>query len=137
MAASRRWPTLRYRKNEGSCSGINYPLVVPPQNTRPTPTNRPCIMSAATAEPRSQEDIVRRYQTMTAECDKLVEKITELEFDRNEHKLVEETLQPLDAGRKAYRLVGGVLVERTVGEVLPSVKTNKENVSVDSRVGRW
>jgi len=91
-------------------------------------------MSTA-AEPRSQEDIVRRYQTMTAECDKLVEKITELEFDRNEHSLVEETLQPLDAGRKAYRLVGGVLVERTVGEVLPSVKTNKENVSVDSRVG--
>lgn len=66
---------------------------------------------------------------MTAECDKLVEKITELEFDRNEHKLVQETLEPLEAGRKAYRLVGGVLVERTVGEVLPSVKTNKENVS--------
>ena len=94
-------------------------------------------MSTATAEPRSQEEIVRRYQTMTAECDKLVEKITELEFDRNEHSLVEETLQPIDAGRKAYRLVGGVLVERTVGEVLPSVKTNKENVSVDSRVGWW
>lgn len=65
---------------------------------------------------------------MTAECDRLVEKITELEVDRNEHKLVQETLEPLDAGRKAYRLVGGVLVERTVGEVLPSVKSNKENL---------
>ena len=86
--------------------------------------------AAASAEPPlRREDIVRRYQTMTAECDKLVEKITELEFDRNEHKLVQETLEPLEAGRKAYRLVGGVLVERTVGEVLPSVKTNKENVS--------
>lgn len=91
-------------------------------------------MSAAAASssaepPLRQEEIVRRYQTMTAECDKLVEKITELEFDRNEHKLVQETLEPLDAGRKAYRLVGGVLVERTVSEVLPSVKSNKENVS--------
>ena len=128
-----------------------FPLVVPTSNLpRPLAALRSLLppstvlckthrktestMSTA-AEPRSQEDIVRRYQTMTAECDKLVEKITELEFDRNEHSLVEETLQPLDAGRKAYRLVGGVLVERTVGEVLPSVKTNKENVSVDSRVG--
>ena len=54
-------------------------------------------MSTATAEPRSQEEIVRRYQIMTAECDKLVEKITELEFDRNEHSLVEETgARPID-----------------------------------------
>jgi len=86
------------------------------------------MAAAVAAEPKSQEEVVRRYQTMTTECDKLVEKITELEFDRNEHQLVQETLQPLDAGRKAYRLVGGVLVERTVGEVLPSVKSNKENL---------
>jgi prefoldin subunit 2 len=45
------------------------------------------------------------------------------------HRLVEETLQPLDSKRRAFRLVGGVLVERTVGEVLPSVVTNRENVS--------
>ena len=85
---------------------------------------------ASSSEPaKTQEEIIRRYQTMTAECTKLVEKITELEVDRNEHKLVETTLEPLDDTRKAYRLVGGVLVERTVGEVLPSVRTNRENVS--------
>jgi prefoldin subunit 2 len=44
-------------------------------------------------------------------------------------RLVEETLIPLDVKRRAFRLVGGVLVERTVGEVLPSVVTNRENVS--------
>jgi len=43
--------------------------------------------------------------------------------------LVEETLKPLDPKRRAYRLIGGVLVERTVGEVLPGVTSNKENVS--------
>lgn len=42
---------------------------------------------------------------------------------------MEETLTPLDPDRRAYRLVGGVLVERTVKEVLPSVATNRENVS--------
>lgn len=39
-----------------------------------------------------------------------------------------DTLTPLEASRRAYRLVGGVLVERTVGEVLPSVKTNQEGI---------
>ena len=62
------------------------------------------------------------------ETPKLVQKITELEMDRNEHKLVEDTLTPLDPSRRAYRLVGEVLVERTVDEVLPSVKANRENV---------
>jgi prefoldin subunit 2 len=42
--------------------------------------------------------------------------------------LVEETLEPLDPDRRAFRLVGGVLVERTVKEVLPSVKQNRENL---------
>jgi len=45
-------------------------------------------------------------------------------------RLVEETLTPLDEKRRAFRLVGGVLVERTVGEVLPSVISNRENVSL-------
>lgn len=69
-----------------------------------------------------------KYREMTQEIDQLMSKINELETDRNEHKLVEETLEPLDPNRRAYRLVGGVLVERTVKEVLPSVKTNRENL---------
>ena len=44
------------------------------------------------------------------------------------HRLVEETLEPLDPDRRAFRLVGGVLVERTVKEVLPSVKQNRDNL---------
>jgi hypothetical protein len=35
----------------------------------------------------------------------------------------------LDPSRRAFRLVGGVLVERNVGEVLPSVQQSRENVS--------
>jgi len=44
------------------------------------------------------------------------------------NRLVEETLIPLDQNRRAFRLVGGILVERTVAEVLPSVTTNRENL---------
>ena len=44
-------------------------------------------------------------------------------------RLVEETLKPLDPKRRAFRLIGGVLVERTVEEVLPSITDNLSNVS--------
>lgn len=55
-------------------------------------------------------------------------KISELEVERNEHILVEKTLTPLEESRRAFRLVGDILVERTVGEVLPSVESNRKNI---------
>lgn len=57
-----------------------------------------------------------------------MQKTAELEVDRNEHVLVEETLEKMEGGRRAYRLVGDVLVERNVAEVLPSVQQHKEKV---------
>ena len=42
--------------------------------------------------------------------------------------LVIETLKDVDPTRKCFRLVGGVLVERTVKEVLPALESNKEQV---------
>lgn len=36
-----------------------------------------------------------------------------------------KTLTPMDASRNCYRLVGDVLVQRTVGEALPAVERNK------------
>lgn len=42
--------------------------------------------------------------------------------------MVVDTLEPMDSSRRAYRLVGGVLVERTVGEVLPTVRANQEGI---------
>lgn len=40
-----------------------------------------------------------------------------------------DTLKEVDETRKCYRMVGGVLVERTVKEVLPALEGNKEQVS--------
>jgi hypothetical protein len=53
----------------------------------------------------------------------------QLTLERDEHKLVVETMSKLESERKAFRLVGGVLVERTVGEILPAVSQNYEGVS--------
>lgn len=48
----------------------------------------------------------------------------QLTVEHDEHKLVIESLSKLETERKAFRLIGGVLVERTVGEVLPDVTKN-------------
>lgn len=59
----------------------------------------------------------------------MASKSAELEMEINEHSLVIDTLRGVDPTRKCFRLIGGVLVERTVKEVLPALETNKEQIS--------
>ena len=47
-------------------------------------------------------------------------------------RLVIETLKEVQPDRRCYRMVGGILVERTVGDVLPTLTTNKQQVTLDS-----
>jgi len=42
--------------------------------------------------------------------------------------LVIEALKEVDGDRKCFRMVGGVLVERTVKDVLPAMLNNYEQV---------
>uniref|UniRef100_A0A3P9LUG7 Prefoldin subunit 2 n=1 Tax=Oryzias latipes TaxID=8090 RepID=A0A3P9LUG7_ORYLA len=73
--------------------------------------------------------VVANFQRMRQEQRSMASKAAELEMDINEHSLVIETLKEVDPSRKCYRLVGGVLVERTVKEVLPALENNKEQIS--------
>jgi prefoldin subunit 2 len=43
-------------------------------------------------------------------------------------RLVTETLQPLPKDRKCFRLINGVLVERTIADVLPALNTNSDGL---------
>src|ERR1700712_1719351 len=45
-----------------------------------------------------------------------------------ENRLVLETLEPLPGDRKCFRMINGVLVERTVKDVIPALKTNSEGL---------
>ena len=44
-------------------------------------------------------------------------------------RLVIETLKEVEKDRKCFRMIGGVLVERTVNEVLPALEQNRDQVS--------
>jgi len=43
-------------------------------------------------------------------------------------RLVLETLEPLAEDRKCFRLINGVLVERTVKDVVPALQTNQDGL---------
>ncbi len=52
----------------------------------------------------------------------------QLKNEAAEHGRVLATLNGVEESRKAFRLIGGVLVERTVGEVKPAVEANKSKI---------
>lgn len=83
----------------------------------------------ASFDENNPEEILNRFKQMNAECQQLAAKVQELTLEKDEHRLVIDTLTKLESERKAFRLVGGILVERTVGEVLPTVTRNAEGVS--------
>jgi prefoldin subunit 2 len=84
------------------------------------------MASGSGGQSPDERAILAHFQELRSEVDAIWSKITELDLERQEHALVLETLTPLDAGRRCFRLVGGVLVERTVGEVAPAVGRNRE-----------
>ena len=69
----------------------------------------------------TETEVINRYRILQNEVQMLSSKSTELDQDRQEHELVLEALNGADDGRKCFRFMGGVLVERTVGEVRPAV----------------
>jgi len=61
----------------------------------------------------------------------LAGKIGELEQEAEEHTLVLSTLDEAlgeEPDRKCFRLIGGVLVERTVKDVVPALQTNRDGI---------
>ncbi len=44
------------------------------------------------------------------------------------YRLVLETLEPLPEDRKCFRLINGVLVERTVKDIVPALQTNQDGL---------
>mmetsp|Transcript_10477 Transcript_10477/g.18312 ORF Transcript_10477/g.18312 Transcript_10477/m.18312 type:complete len:143 (+) Transcript_10477:120-548(+) len=77
---------------------------------------------------KSEREVVSEYNSRRQRLQEVSRKIDELTSEVSEHDLVVNTLKPMDAGRRCFRLIGEVLVERTVGETLPAVMKNKANL---------
>ncbi|KAG5484610.1 hypothetical protein CUR178_07201 [Leishmania enriettii] len=72
----------------------------------------------------TEEQIVQQYNRMRQEQSAIMSRIAELENESHEHDLVAAELRPLSKDRCCHHLVGGALVELTVGEVLPDIEEN-------------
>lgn len=77
---------------------------------------------------KKQQDLQSQYTTFKNTLQTLAQKVGEIEQEIEEHKLVQETLQPLPASRICFRLINGVLVERTVEDVLPALQVNSDGL---------
>jgi prefoldin subunit 2 len=77
---------------------------------------------------KTDQDIISKFNQLRQDVNTIWTKISELESDAAECELVIKNLEPMEPTRKAFRLINDVLVERTVGEVLPAVKKQKENL---------
>ena len=65
-----------------------------------------------------------KFQQLRQEYSGLLQKIAEIETERREHELVLATLSSSPPDRKCWRLLGGVLVEKTVAEIAPTLEMN-------------
>lgn len=81
------------------------------------------------SEQQREREIVERYKMLLNERDAIAGMILERQSDLDEHLLVLKTLKSCQGDRKAWRLVGDVLVERTVESVIPEIEKNKDNLS--------
>ncbi|KAG8884039.1 hypothetical protein FRB97_005261 [Tulasnella sp. 331] len=81
----------------------------------------------------SAQEIQQIYSRLQHELQSLAQKIGELESEAEEHELVLKTLEEIvdtEPDRVCFRLIGGILVERTVKEVTPKIKTNRDGIQV-------
>lgn len=53
------------------------------------------------------------------------------------YRVVIDTLKGVSGERKCYRMIGGVLIERTVADVLPDLAGNIEQVSKNTGYDRY
>ncbi|BBN06214.1 prefoldin subunit 2 [Marchantia polymorpha subsp. ruderalis] len=76
----------------------------------------------------NEQAVAGKWSYLRSELNQLHSKITEMDMELSEHSLVIGAIQNLDPSRKCFRMIGGVLVERTVAEVLPAVLRNREGL---------
>ncbi|KAI0751020.1 Prefoldin beta-like protein [Daedaleopsis nitida] len=88
--------------------------------------------SGSTKPVPSTQEIQQQYNRFQNDIQALATKIGELEQEAEEHSLVISTLDEAVAeepDRKCFRMVGGILVERTVQDVLPALKTTLDGIA--------
>ncbi|KAI0000001.1 Prefoldin beta-like protein [Russula vinacea] len=78
----------------------------------------------------SDQEVQQTYSRLQGDLQNLASKIGELEQEAEEHFgfIDAERGAGEEPDRKCFRLIGGVLVERTVQDVVPALQTNRDGI---------
>ncbi|KHJ31527.1 putative prefoldin subunit 2 [Erysiphe necator] len=77
---------------------------------------------------KQNQELQSQYTVYKTNLEQIARKIGDVEQELEEHCLVLESLKNLPAHRKCFRMINGVLVERTLQDVIPALKTNSEGL---------
>lgn len=90
----------------------------------------PLLVEPSETMSQAEQHAIQQLQGLKTDYQMIYEKLAEMEMELQEHQVVIDALLPVEPSRRCHRLVGGVLVERTVGEVLPALEKNKAGVKM-------
>lgn len=77
---------------------------------------------------KKKQELQSQYTVYKTNLEQIARKLGDVEQELEEHCLVLESLKNLPADRKCFRMINGVLVERTLQDVIPALKTNSEGL---------
>lgn len=75
-----------------------------------------------------EQKAIQKITAFKNDYQMISDRLSEVQMEFSEHLAVLDALKGLDGGRKCHRLVGGVLVERRVEQVIPALETNLSGV---------
>ncbi|KAL8697901.1 MAG: hypothetical protein Q9224_002100 [Gallowayella concinna] len=87
-------------------------------------------MAQSQVSAKKQQELQQQYTSYKNNLQQLADRIGNIEQETEEHKYVKFVLYrpPLPGERKCFRMINGVLVERTVKDVMPALQTNSDGL---------
>ncbi|KXS10566.1 hypothetical protein M427DRAFT_61926 [Gonapodya prolifera JEL478] len=109
---------------------VNFGFLSPKRYLqRPQYRSNLSMSSSASSSKESPAEIAATFQKMSQEVEAIRSELLRMDTDREENQLVLDSITSLPSERRCFRLVSGVLMEKTVGEVVPMLKGVVENIS--------
>ena len=82
------------------------------------------------SEQEIERATARKYQQLNQETQALVSRLMEVEDEKRENELVLEQVSKLEDDRKCWRLINGILFEKTKAQVIPELNGMIQNLGM-------
>ena len=77
-----------------------------------------------------EQEVSIRYKQLQQETQVIIQKMMELEDEKRDNQLVMQTMGDVEDSRKCWRMVNGVLFEKTKADIIPELEVAIKNNDV-------